>query len=102
MRLEDRLTVCVFRDGRAPHQPVSGKDHWTLGHVHGCWGSRGQVIGGYDSGLVGQRVDLNDEGLDPNGTALSLSTLETPLALAGVIPMNICRISPIYAAINNN
>ena len=64
----------------------------------------GQVIGGYDAGLVGQRVDPYDGGLDPNGTALSsLHFGATLLALSGIDPEEyLPGISPIYAAINNS
>ena len=106
--LEDRLTVCVFSEmGRAPQlNPISGKDHWTFTSAMfmGAGVRGGQVIGGYDAGLVGQRVDPIDGGLDPNGTALSsLHFGATLLALSGIDPEEyLPGISPIYAAINNS
>ena len=106
--LEDRLTVCVFSEmGRAPQlNPISGKDHWTFTSAMfmGAGVRGGQVIGGYDAGLVGQRINVNDGGLDPNGTALSsLNFGATLLALAGVDPNDyVPGISPIYAALTDS
>lgn len=103
--LEDRLTVCVFSEmGRAPQlNPISGKDHWTFTSAMfmGAGVRGGQLIGGYDAGLVGQRINLADGGLDPGGVAINANHFgATLLALSGVDPQeHLPGVSPIGAVL---
>lgn len=105
--LEDRLTVCVFSEmGRAPQlNPINGKDHWTFTSAMfmGAGVQGGQVIGGYDAGLIGQRTNLNDGEQDSNGVVMNANNFgATLLALAGVDhTAYLPGISPIYAVLSD-
>ncbi len=103
--LLDETTVVVLSEmGRTPKlNAADGKDHWTFtstmlfgGGVRG-----GQVIGGFERGLVGRPVDLATGALDDTGTALLPEHLGATLyALAGLDAPSLIAAAPIDAAVD--
>ncbi|MCB9795431.1 MAG: DUF1501 domain-containing protein [Alphaproteobacteria bacterium] len=104
--LADETTVVVFSEmGRAPSlNSAFGKDHWTYTSVMLLGsGVRGnQVIGGFDSGWRGHRVDRFTGEADEGGVAMTAAHLgATLMALGDVDPEeHLPGIEPIEAALD--
>lgn len=103
--LHERVTLVVLSEmGRAPRLNAGGgRDHWTYtsallvgGGIRG-----GQVIGGVDDDLLGERVDLASGSVHDSGTLLLPGHLgATLLAIGGVDPAEAgIAEEPISAAI---
>ncbi|MCB9760463.1 MAG: DUF1501 domain-containing protein [Alphaproteobacteria bacterium] len=103
--LADETTVVVYSEmGRAPTlNGAYGKDHWTYTSVMlmGSGVQGNQVIGGFDSGWRGQRVDRFTGAPDEAGTAMTAAHLgATLMALADIDPADhLDGIDPIDAAL---
>jgi hypothetical protein len=102
--LAEEVVVVVFSEmGRMPQtNSQGGKDHWTetSAMLYGPGVSGGQVIGGFDDTLMGQRIDLATGGVDAGGTRLTSAHLgATILALGDVDPASYLGVDPIGAAL---
>lgn len=87
---EEVVVVVLSEMGRTPLLNGSGgKDHWpyTSALLFGAGIAGGQVIGAFDEGLVGQRVDPLSGAVDPGGVLMSQETLgATLMHLGGLDP----------------
>ncbi len=87
---EETVVVVLSEMGRTPLlNGAAGKDHWPYTSAMlvgpGITGSR--VIGAYDEGYFGARMDVEAARLDPNGVRLSPKSLgATLLSVAGIDP----------------
>jgi uncharacterized protein (DUF1501 family) len=103
--LSERVTVAVVSEmGRNPIlNDWAGKHHWTYtsAMLIGAGVAGGQVVGGYDDNLVGQRLDLASGAPSKSGTAaLSGNLGATLLALADIDPAKYTDgLEPIRAAL---
>jgi uncharacterized protein (DUF1501 family) len=103
--LLDELTVVVLSEmGRAPWlNTLGGKDHstFTSALLIGSEVRGGAIAGGYESGLVGARIDLDTGASTPSGTRLSSSHLGATLAAAaGLDPEDVAPgADPIWAVL---
>lgn len=106
--LEDRLSVVVFSEmGRAPQlNPISGKDHWTFtsAMLLGAGVQGGQIIGGYDSNLIGSPIDFNSGAVFDGGSRINSKHFgATLLSLAGIDPGDyLANTEPIHAALSDD
>lgn len=102
--LLEETTVVVFSEmGRTPRMNSGGgKDHWTFTSalLIGAGIRGGQVVGGYEGGLVGRPVDLATGAVSDAGTALVPEHLGATLSLlAGIEPDVTGGAEPILALI---
>ena len=103
--LSERVTVAVVSEmGRNPIlNDWNGKHHWTYtsAMLIGAGVAGGQVVGGYDESLVGQRLDLATGAPSESGTAaLSGNLGATLLTLADIDPAeHTDGLEPISAAL---
>jgi uncharacterized protein (DUF1501 family) len=102
--LADEVVVVVFSEmGRFPKlNSRLGKEHWTSTSaiLIGAGIAGGQVIGGYDSSVMGQPVDLGSGEVSGTGEKLQPAHLGATLfALADMDPAEQVEVSPISAAI---
>ena len=100
--LAEEVVVVVFSEMGRTHKitALGRKDHWTetSAMIFGPGVQGGQVIGAYDDGLIGLRIDLASGGLDASGTRLTTAHLgATVLALGDVDPADYLGVDPIGA-----
>ena len=87
---EETVVIVLSEMGRTPfYNNSGGKDHWpyTSAMLMGAGLLGGQVVGGFDNGLIGAKVDLETGAVDEGGLAIGNDTIgATLLALAGLDP----------------
>lgn len=98
----DETTVVVLSEmGRHPKlNTQGGKDHWTYtsAMLVGSGVRGGQVVGGFDDEMLGERVDLTSGERSDTGTSLLSGHLgATLLAMGDVDPAEHLNVQPITA-----
>jgi hypothetical protein len=100
---DDVVVVVLSEMGRFPKMNDRlGKDHWTYtsAMVIGAGVAGGQVVGGYDSDVMGQRTDLLTGEVSTSGVGLQPGHIGATLfALADIDPAEHMDESPIEAVI---
>lgn len=102
---EEVVVVVLSEMGRTPLlNSAGGKDHWpyTSALLFGPGVRGGQALGGFDQGLVGQRMDPESGAVDPEGALIGQDTLgATLLDLAGADPYEAGYQGPLLTALQS-
>ncbi len=94
---ETTVVVCSEMSRHPSLNEMGGKHHWPVGSAMIIGGVQGgRTIGGYDSQVLGQKVDLDSGDSTDRGTLLKPSHLgATLLAMADLDPLDFGKTNPI-------
>jgi uncharacterized protein (DUF1501 family) len=100
---EEVVVVVLSEMGRTPLlNSAGGKDHWpyTSALLFGPGVRGGQVLGGFDAGLVGQKLDPESGAVHSDGILAGQDTLgATLMELAGADPFDAGYQGPLLSAL---